>query len=115
MAALLYDHLSHGAVLGGEDLVFHLHGLQHYQQLTLLDGGALGHLYPEDGAGHGGVHGLARGGDSGGGGSRSRSGRSGRGRSNGCRRCSGRGGIGLVLVHQHSLTGFHLHLVGAAV
>ena len=45
MAALLHHHLGDSAVLGGEDLVFHLHGLQHHQQLALLDGGTLGHLY----------------------------------------------------------------------
>ena len=114
MAALLHHHLGDGAVLGGEDLVFHLHGLQHHQQLALLDGGTLGHLHPEDGAGHGGVHRLARG--DGGGGGRGGGGRGSRGGGGGrSGRGGGRGGVSLVLVRQHGLARLHLHLVGAAV
>ena len=80
----------------------------------LLSNLPLGGADLQDRAGHGRGDLFSRGGGNGrcrgGGRSRRRCGRGGRGGGR-----WGHGGHGLVLVHQHSLSGLHLHLVGAAI
>src|SRR5699024_2040558 len=103
--ALVHVDGGHGAVLGGDDLVLHLHGLQDHQGVAGLDGSAGLDLDVQDVAGHGRLDRHGAGGAGGGlgrsrgsgGGRGLRLGRGSRGRGGG----SGghRGGAGRGLLH----------------